>query len=220
MLVLALLTGTFVATTLDDAAQRQAAWGDTHVVAIAVRDLDPGHVVEPDDVRWVERPVGALPQDPEDTDPTGRLVVARVVAGETIPGVRLAPTGVRGLAGQVPARHVAVAVPTDARTPPLEPGQSVDLYTAGDGGGPSPDGGADAVPPFATGTPRGSDGDHTGALSAGPGTAPAPAARLARRALVIQVDDRQVTVAVADPEAAAVVHALISGTVLVALTGP
>jgi hypothetical protein len=215
-LVVAVAAGVFVAATVDDAGRRQEAWGEVLRVAVATRDLEPGHVVEPDDVLWVQRPIGALPFATDGADPTGRLVVARVVGGETFAPVRLAPTGVHGLAARVPPHHVAVAVPTDARTPPLEAEQAVDLYATTED--------ASSLIGATSTDRRRSDPGPEGSSARdgeGGGVGGTPAARrLAHRAVVVQVDDRQVTVAVADAEAGAVAQALIGGTVIVALTAP
>jgi len=205
LLVVAVVAGLIAAAVVDDATRRQDAWGTTRRVAVATRDLDPGAVVVADAFEWIDRPIVVLPDGAGEADgaavaadPGGRVVLQPVLRGEVIPLRRLAPAGARGLAALVPPQRVALAVPSDARTPPVEVGQSVDLY--------------------ATPDDRGDRSAATAGVGAGVG---APTTRrLARRAPIVHVGERQLTVAVSDAEADAVAAALIEGTVIVALTAP
>lgn len=119
--------------------------------------------------------------------------------GEPVdPVTRGQPTGTvvpdtaLGLAARVPAGWSAVAVPADARTPPLLSGQRVDLYAPP----------ATAVPALVP-TREPADGQ---------------ARALGTGALVLDADGRHVIVAVRNADVASVSAALLDGPVLIALT--
>jgi len=120
----------------------------------------------------------------------GRTVHERIEPGEAMVDARLAPPDLVGVAARTPTGRRAMAIPLDDRAPPLVAGQRVDLY-AGDAAPSGP----------------GPDGLATGRL-------------IARDAVVVDVDDRHVTVAVGNADVSAVAAALIESTVIIAVAGP
>lgn len=113
------------------AESARRAWGDDVRVAVAVRSLDAGTVLDGDDVRLERRPRAVVPDDALDDAPLGRILTADVVAGEALVGSRVAPGGLRGAAALVPPGWRAVAVPTSSGlgppAPPLAVGDRVDV---------------------------------------------------------------------------------------------
>lgn len=99
-------------------------------VAVAARPIRAGTALGGADVRSVRLPAAALPDAGRARDPVGRTARVDLVPGEVLLASRLGP---RGLAALLPAGTRALAVPRAAGTPPLEPGQRVDLLA---GGGP------------------------------------------------------------------------------------
>lgn len=75
-----------------------AAVASTASVAVAARDLDVGSVVGPNDVRMIEWPGDAVPQDyarsPEEV--VGRGLITKVLAGEPLLLTKLAKKGAGG----------------------------------------------------------------------------------------------------------------------------
>lgn len=135
----AVLTGLVVQRTVADAETARQAWGRGAPVAIAVRDLQPGHVVGAGDIRMVSLPAAAAPAEALDRVPRGRVVRSLVLRGEVLHRRRLAPAGRGGPAALLPPGTRAVAIPIDAgSTPPLRRGDTVDLMAvaAGTDGGP------------------------------------------------------------------------------------
>lgn len=97
-------------------------------VVVARQPLAVGATLGPDDVARRPIPAGLAPAGPADPDAvTGRAVAAPMVEGEVVVEARLAPPGTTGLAAAVPSGHRAVAVPIPDGTPPLEPGQRIDV---------------------------------------------------------------------------------------------
>ena len=136
---LALVTALLVQRTVASAEAAREAWGRGTSVAVAVRDLDPGHVVGPADVQMVELPAAAVPPDALDRLPRGRVVRAAVLRGEVLHRRRLAAAGLDGVAALLPTGSRAVAVPVDpASVPPLRRGDRVDVLAvvAGADSGP------------------------------------------------------------------------------------
>jgi Flp pilus assembly protein CpaB len=147
------------------------------------------------DITWRTLPDDAVgPAAITEADaPIGRVVAAPVDADEVISRRRLAPDGLRGLAALVPEGSVAVAVARDENTPPLERGQRVEVLSAA---------GVDPVArPSANGAP--------GAVEA---------TRVATGALVIDVGDDRVLLAIGREDAPGVAAAVLDGAVVLALT--
>lgn len=190
--------GVAVTTTMSTGEHGSEGFaGPARVVLVATRDLPIGTVLAAGDLERRSLPEDAVPAAAVATATSpeallGRTVVAPIVIGEALVVARLAPEGLHGLAARVPAHRAALAIPIDERTPPLDVGQQVDLYTGADDPG--------------TGNPSASG---------------ASAAHLVSRGdLVVDVNDHTATIAVDPDDTAAVASALAAGTVIVAIAGP
>ena len=181
---------------LDDAAEaRRRAWGESTSVVVAARDLAAGAVVGAGDVTVEEWPAAMVPGGALAEAPIGSTVTAPVVAGEAVVAARVAPEGLSGVAALIPPGHRAVAVPGSAGglgtdTPPLRVGDRVDVLATFDVVDPT-DGSAGSEP--------------TGTVADG--------------ALVVDVSDDAVTLAVPAVDAARVAFAVARGTITLALVG-
>lgn len=167
-------------------------------VVVARALLDAGSVIDADDVELRSLPVGVVSDGfvGDRQIVVGRQVTATIFMGEPVLAGRLAPEGLVGIAAATPPGRSAFAVPVDPTLPPTAVGQHVDLY---------------ALDPLT----------RAGGISEAVGpTDRAGAARIARSALVVGVDDQRITVAVEPSEAPGVAAALIGSTVVVAVAGP
>lgn len=195
----ALVTGLTVSSMIREAERQREAWGRTRLVAVATRDLEPGEVIDGDSVQLRRLPEVAVAAFALRAVPDGSVVRHPVAAGEALVAERLAPEGLSGVAALVPEGHRAVSIPfTPGSAPPIRTGDEVDLL---------------AVMPTVADV-SGHDHDDAQARDSPPVTP------LAERALVVDVTEQSVSVAVEAPEAPLVAYALTNGAVLVALAGP
>ena len=186
----ALGTGLLVARLVGQASDRAARLGGLVDAPVAARAVDAGAVVRARDVEVRPVPRSLLPRGRLAAPPVGRVAVVPLVPGEVVLAAKLAPEGVDGVAALLPAGQLALAVPVDPGGLSLRPGHRVDVLATFDVAGP--DGAATEAPTFAVAT----------------------------GALVLDVGDEAVTVAVSPDEAPRVAFALARGTVTLALTGP
>jgi Flp pilus assembly protein CpaB len=194
VVLLALTAGVSTGAYVANAQAQLEAWGTTRRVPVAAREIAAGRRVQPDDIVWRDQPVALVPADVVATDPTGEVVSERVLRDEIVRVPRLGPAGVEGVAALVAPGWRGIAIPADARTPPLAPGYHVDLYAVDDSrSGPSTDPGA-------------------------PGGSATSARRLSAGARVLDVTDRRITVAVPQDDAAGLSAALVTTSVIVAVT--
>ncbi len=186
-------------------------------VLVAARDLAPGSALAATDVVWRPLPPDALPngalaappgaggQEADLPSPApllqGRSVRLPIMAGEPILTSRLAPDGLTGTAAATPPDARAFSMPIDARTPPVVIGQHVELFAR----------------PTATDSWSGASGSFPAGTV--PPARPDVARTVAADAVVVQIDDRQLTVAVPETDAPAVAAALLDGALVVAVTG-
>jgi Flp pilus assembly protein CpaB len=105
-----------------------AGTGPLVEVMVAARPVRAGAALGPADVRAARLPADVLPRAERAPSPVGRTARVDLVPGEVVLSSRLGP---RGLAALLPAGRRALAVPRAAGTPPLEPGQRVDLLASG-----------------------------------------------------------------------------------------
>lgn len=171
-------------------------------MAVAQRDLAPGDIVDATAVEMRELPKAVISSAALGSEPVGAVVRYPVKADEPLVDDRLAPHGLSGVAALVPDGHRAVSVPDgQPATPPLQRGDMVDVLV---------------VLPAAGGIP--------GSAGAGPpedGFArDEPAFPLVSGALVIDVSEQAVTIAVPRDDAPRVAYAITNGVVVLALTGP
>jgi len=127
----AAIGGLVTSSIVDGADRERTRWGASTPVAVARRDLAPGTVVGDDDVSVTSRPRTMVPDDAA-VDVVGRVVSADIAPGEVVLERRLADgTGPLAL---LDVGSVAFAVPVDAATPPLRPGDRVDVFAPVDSG--------------------------------------------------------------------------------------
>jgi len=127
-LLVALGLGLATFLTVRSAVEPASDAGPLVEVAVVARPVRAGAPVAPDDVRTATLPVGALPDAEPAPRPVGHTARVDLVPGEVVLAARLGP---RGLAALLPPGTRALAVPRAAGTPPLEPGQRVDLLASG-----------------------------------------------------------------------------------------
>ena len=127
-LLVALALGLATFLTVRAAVATPPGHGPLVEVPVVARPVRAGTALGPADVRAAHLPAGALPDAEPDAAPIGRTARVDLVPGEVVLARRLGP---RGLAAMLPDGSRALAVPPAAGTPPLEPGQLVDLLAAG-----------------------------------------------------------------------------------------
>lgn len=172
------------ATSLDGEPPGASGLGRLRRVPVARHTIEPGELVEADDVEWRDLPSGSLPSEPLAAE-LDRRAATTIFTGEPVVAARLAPDGASALAARIPADRQAVALPVTVGAPPLEPGDVVDLLSV-----------------------------------ASPDPSSGRAHRVARAAVVVDVGDEVVTVAVDDDDVRAVATAAATGAVVISLDGP
>jgi len=130
---LALVAFSILRTRIDEASAVVDGLGTTRPVAVAVHDLEPGHVITEDDTVIRDLPVAAVADSAVQDEPAGRTVTAMVVAGEVVSSHRLAPDGLDGLAALVPVGRRAIAIPTPDGMLSLGVGDRVDVLDPSSG---------------------------------------------------------------------------------------
>lgn len=196
----ALFTGVTVNRLVGEAAARAARLGGLVDVVVAARSVDVGSPLRAADVTVRRLPADALPDGPvlsTTASAAGKVALVPLVRGEAVLVSKLAPDGLRGVAALVPSGHRALAVPVDPGGLSFRLGNRVDVLATFD----------------VAGDP---------AAGPGPGAAvsPEPTFPVATAAVVVDVGDQAVTVAVTSDEAPRVAFALARGTVTLALTAP
>jgi Flp pilus assembly protein CpaB len=192
VLGLAVATGLVVVSLVSSADAARQRWGRARPVAVATRDLAPGDVVDASVVEVRRLPEAAVAPAALAEAPSGSVVRQPVAAGEPLVGERLAPEGLTGVAALVPAGHRAVAIPIGPlAAPPLTIGDLVDVLAV--------------VPVPADGRP--------------PQSADAPSFPLVEGALVVDVGEQSIAVAVPEADAPRVAWVLTNGSVVLALGG-
>lgn len=176
----AAVAGLGTRSIVGDADRERDRWGPSTPVAVATKDLVAGAVIGTDDVALAPRPRTMVPDDAID-DVVGRVVTAPIAPGEVVLERRLA--GGTGPLALLDPGAVAFAVPVDTATPPLRPGDRVDVFAPVDSGS----------------------------------RATVGATRIARRAVVVAVDDRRVMLGVDGTAAPVVARALLDTAVVLAV---
>lgn len=198
---LAACTGLTVSRLVREADARASRLGGLVDAPVMTRAVEAGAVLRAGDVAVRRLPAAALPHGRLAASPTGAVVLVPLAAGEVLLASKLAPDGLRGVAALLPPGRRALAVPVSPGGLALRLGDRVDVLATFDVvGEPAP-------------TDPGDPADPTGA--AAPPTFP-----VASAALVVDVGDEAVTVAVSADEAPRVAFALARGTVALALTSP
>ncbi len=187
---LALVVGLLVHRTVATADAVRAGWGPRAPVAVATRDLAPGHVVEAGDVRVVELPPAATPPGALRRVPEGRIVRSLVLEGETLTRRRVAGSDALGVAALLPEGTRAVAIPVEPGTaPPLRVGQRVDVVAAGIG-----DDGAAGAAVIAAAVPVLAVDEHAATVAVAKGDLPDVVAALAAGAVALALVGEVTTV--------------------------
>jgi Flp pilus assembly protein CpaB len=196
----AVVTALAVASALRTAEQTRSRWAETRRVAVAERDLAPGEVVDAGAVVLRELPRAAVSPAAAEDVPVGAVVRYPIAAGEPLVGSRLAPDGLTGVAALVPGDHRAVAVPVGpAGMPPLTIGDRVDVVAL-----------APTTPHIERSTESEEPEEATGSMAA---------TLLADQALVVDVAETAVTIAVPESLAPTVAYAATQGLVALTLVG-
>ena len=196
---LAAATGLAVTRLVGRAEAQAARYGSVRTVAVAARPLDAGTVLAEGDVERRTLPAAFLPAAPVAPEPVGHALLVAVAEGEPLLEAKLAAFGVRGVASLLPPGTRALAVPVGPASPPLQRGDRVDVLAT-----------------FDT-TPAGAETD--GVLVAGAGPADgAPTFPVAEGAVVVDVGEEAVSVAVRAEEAPRLAFTLARGTATIALT--
>jgi Flp pilus assembly protein CpaB len=195
VLGLAIVTGLVVILLVSSAEAARQRWGRSRPVAVATRDLAPGDVIDASAVEVRRLPDAAVSPGALAEAPAGSVVRQPMVAGEALVAERLAPQGLTGVAALVPAGQRAVAVPIGPlAAPPLTIGDLVDVL---------------AVVPVAAEAaeaPRVQSGDE-------------PSFPLVEAALVVDVSEQSIAIAVPDADAPRMAWVLTNGSVVLALAG-
>ena len=129
---LALLTALVVARAVGRAEAGAARLGGLRPVAVARTTLPAGATVRPGDTEVRQLPGALVPDGAVEEAPEGAVVASTVHEGEVVLSARLAPSGTSALAAALPVGTRGVAVPVDAGTPPVEPGDVVDVLATFD----------------------------------------------------------------------------------------
>lgn len=196
LLALALVTGLVVMSLVASAEAARDRWGRARPVAVATRDLAPGDVIDGSTIDVRRLPEAAVSPGALAEPPTGSVVRQPVLTGEALVAERLAPQGLTGVAALVPAGHRAVAVPLGPMAaPPLAVGDLVDVL---------------AVVAVASEEPPDGLGGRRAAE---------PSFPLVEAAVVVDVGEQSISVAVPEPDAPRVAWALTNGSVVLALSG-
>jgi Flp pilus assembly protein CpaB len=192
VLGLAIVTGLVVVTLVSSAEAARQRWGRARPVAVATRDLSPGDPVDDSAVEVRRLPEAAVAPSALAEPPSGSVVRQPVAAGEALVPQRLAPQGLTGVAALVPAGHRAVAIPIGPlAAPPLTTGDLVDVLAV--------------VPALVEERPRPS--------------ADQPSFPLVEAAVVVDVGEQSIAVAVPEADAPRVAWVLTNGSVVLALAG-
>jgi Flp pilus assembly protein CpaB len=192
VLGLAVVTGLVVVSLVSSADAARQRWGRTRPVAVAARDLVPGDVVDGSAVEVRRLPVAAVTPGALAEPPSGSVVRQAVPAGEPLVPERLAPQGLAGVAALVPPGHRAVAIPIGPlAAPPLTVGDLVDVLAV--------------VPVLAEEQPRQPEDQ--------------PSFPLVETAVVVDVDEQSIAVAVPEADAPRVAWVLTNGSIVLALAG-
>ena len=192
VLALAIVTGLVVVSLVSSAEAARQRWGRARPVAVATRDLAPGDLVDGSSVEVRRLPEAAVTPGALAEPPSGSVVRQPVAAGEPLVPERLAPQGLTGVAALVPAGHRAVAIPIGPlAAPPLTVGDLVDVLAVV----PAP---VEQRP-----LPTGNE----------------PSFPLVEAAVVVDVGEQSIAVAVPEADAPRVAWVLTNGSLVLVLAG-
>lgn len=192
--VLALIVGLFVRSSLHRADAVRLAYGEQRSVLVATADIAPGTVIDESNTDMRNWPVGLLPQGAITSD-SGRTATERIGKGEVIIDRRLSGDNGSGPEALIPAGGRAIAVPTGPASPAVGVGDRVDAFA-----------------PF--------DASRSGSAAASPTDPKFAARRVAKSARVIAVGPDSITIAVTALEAPFVAQASLDASIALVLVAP
>jgi Flp pilus assembly protein CpaB len=126
-LVVALATTGFTYQLLSRAQAGADRYGRPTTVAVATRDLPPGHVIRGDDVRVTTVPQQAVPRSALVHAPVGRPLHTAVDEGEVITRRQVGERGMSPIAAALPTGMGAIAIPRGDHPLPLRLGDHVEV---------------------------------------------------------------------------------------------
>lgn len=182
-LVLAIAAGLLTHGQWLRGQQLRNDWGPRRTVLVATRDLNAGDPLDTSTIRTAELPATAVPGRAVERVEAGRRAVRSVTVGEVLVDDDVAPAASGPLAARLPAGHTGVAVVLADDAPAIGPGDVVDVVAAPE--------------------------QFVDVAAAGSGEATV----VARSAVVLDVREDSVTLAVADGEATRVAQRALVGPV-------
>ncbi len=192
--VLALVVGLFVWSSLDRADAVRSAYGEQRSVLVAITDITPGTVIDESNTDTRDWPIGLLPEGAA-TSGSGRTATERVGKGEVLVDRRLSGGDGFGPEALIPAGGRALAVPRGPASPDVSVGDRIDVFAPLD--------------------------VSRASASTAPATDPRFAARrVAKSARVIAVGQDAITIAVGAFEAPYVAQAALDASVALVLVAP
>jgi len=124
------VTTAWVASDLVAGARRaRDQWGEHRTVLVAARTVAPGELLTDADVERRDLPLVAIPPGAVHSLDAEVTTVGGILPGEVVVEARLSGAGQTAF---VPAGTAAVAVATGVGSPPLEPGDRVQLWATAD----------------------------------------------------------------------------------------
>jgi Flp pilus assembly protein CpaB len=139
-LALAACTSVTIFRLAAAADSRARYWGTMAAVPVVTEPIAAGATVEPAHFEIRRVPESLLPHSAVEFEPAGLTAIVPMWPGEVLVEAKLAPAGLDGPAAMLQTGERAVAVPRSETTPPLSPGDRVDVILNLDpsvtGGGP------------------------------------------------------------------------------------
>ncbi len=122
---LALTTAGLASDLVADARRAREQWGEHSRVLVTRALIEPGQPLTPDDVEHRDLPIAVVPPGAVTVLEPDATAVSAILPGEVVLAGRLSG---RARAALVPNGTGAVAVPNGPGSPPLEPGDRVQLW--------------------------------------------------------------------------------------------
>ncbi len=120
--------------SISGARSLRDAYGHRIMVSVARSDLPVGHVITDRDIDRREMPESLIASGVA-PDPETRTVIEPIVTGEPIMDRRLSGSAASGIDALIGSGSRAITIEREPTTPPVEPGDRVDLYAPAVRGG-------------------------------------------------------------------------------------
>lgn len=148
VVAIGVLSGTAVATTVQQAEDARAAWGRRTTVLVATADIAAGERLDAGNTVLVAHPAPLVPDGAVTSRAADARAAAALLDGEVVREERLAPNGASAVAARLPPGTRAMAVPVEPGTmPALAIGDRVEVLVA-----LAPEAAGDGPPGFALAT--------------------------------------------------------------------